>query len=448
MGLQRQREQKLEESGVTGVLAKGDVDESLRLILEHGVSPFSVSAVQMRGMLNLRKADWTEAEKNIATALSMREDHISWKMRGDAHYLQCRYQQAEESYRKALQLKPDQPEILHDLGVSIVAQGRFQECLQHFERALAIDPNRPDFHHHFAIMLLLAGREKEGWDEMKWRLLVPGVCGSFPYPDRYWKGEDLSGKTIVIRAEQGWGDTIQFSRYFPWFLERAKKVYFYGQRAMLSFIKAYYPDVVVVPHDGPVPIDFDHHVNIMCLPRLIGDVPAPKKKEERGKGVGICWFGSPTHKADHLRSVPVEMFGRFADVMDEKLYSLGYGFFWKMENGVAVGENKPDFIEYCITDKRDWLETAEFVKGLDLVITVDTAIAHLAAFVGVETWLLLPFVPDFRWAGTAETTKWYESMRLYRQTKLFDWESVFDRVAHDLEKRYERKRQISDPVAA
>jgi hypothetical protein len=435
MGLQRLREEKLEQAGVTGFLAKGDVEESFRLVLENGVSPFSVSAIQMRGMLLLRKGMWSEAEASIATALSMREDMIGWKMRGDAHFLQNRYAEAEAAYRKTLELSPDSPEVLHDLGVAIVSQGRTRDCLQYFQRAIAKAPNRADFHHHFAIMLLLDGQEKAGWDEMQWRLNVPGVTGSFPYPERYWKGEDLAGKTIVIRSEQGWGDTILFMRYFPWLTARAAKVYFYGQRAILSLVKRYYPDVVVWPHDSPVPPDFDYHLNIMCLPRLIGDVPAPEAKKERGKGVGVCWFGSPTHKADHLRSVPIEMFGRFADAADEKLYSLGYGYFWKMNNGIAVGENKPDFLEYCITDKHDWLETAEFVQNLDLVITVDTAIAHLAGFLGVETWLLLPYVPDFRWGMTGERTKWYPSMKLYRQPKLFDWESVFTKAEQDLRAR-------------
>lgn len=435
MGLQGQRERKLEESGVTGFLAKGDVDESFRLVLENGVSPFSVSAVQMRGMLKMRKGEWTEAESIINTALSMREDAIGWKMRGDAHFLQNRFPEAEAAYRRALQLKPDSPEIMHDLGVAVVSQGRTGDCLQYFQQAINMAPDRADFHHHFAIMLLLDGQEKAGWDQMQWRLNVPGVCGSFPYPDKYWKGEDLAGKTIVIRSEQGWGDTIMFARYFPWLLERAKKVYFYGQRAMLSLIKDRYPGVVVWPNDAPVPVDFDYHLNVMCLPRLIGDVPGHPKKAGGGAGIGICWFGSPTHKADHLRSVPIEMFARFAEITDEKLWSLGYGYFWRLENGVAVADNKPDFVEYCITDKHDWLETARFVETLDLVITVDTAIAHLAGFLGVETWLLLPYVPDFRWAGKEPTTKWYDSMRLYRQPALFDWNSVFEKVADDLTKR-------------
>lgn len=438
MGIQREREEKLEQAGVTQFLAHGEVEEAFRLVLENGVSPYSVPGVQMRAMLKLRKGQFAEAQPIIDQAISMREtDPIGWKMRGDAAYMQTRYEEAEAYYRKALAINPDLAEVHHDLGVATVSQGRVPECLTHFQRAINLMPMRADFHHHLAIMLLLAGQEMAGWDRMQWRLNVPGVVGSFPFPDRYWKGESLEGKTIVLRSEQGWGDTIMFARYLPYLASKAKKVYFYCQRQMLSFIQHYYPMAEAWPNDSPVPLDFDYHVNLMCLPRLITEeVPAPALRDGRGKGVGFCWFGSPTHKADHLRTVPVDRFEPLAKAAGQKLYSLGWGYFWKLENGQATSENTPPFVENIITRARDWLETAKIVQELDLVVTVDTAIAHLAAFVGVETWLLLPHVPDFRWGMEGERTKWYPAMKLYRQPKLFDWDSVFARVEVDLRERY------------
>lgn len=443
MGIQIDREKRLESSGTREHLAKGEIDESFRLVLENGVNPHSVAAIQMRAMLNLRQSRFADAEKMVNTSLSMRDDAIGWKMKGDASYLQLRYEEAEQCYRKAHTLAPEKGDILHDLGVAIVSQGRTHECLECFQKAIEIEPHRADYRHHFAIMLLLDGQDAAGWDMMQHRMNVPGVCGTFPFPQKYWQGEDLAGKTIVVRTEQGWGDTIMFSRYFDWLSARAKKVYFYGQRALIPLVQHYFPGIACWPNDAPVPMEFDYHVNLMCFPRLIPEeVPGPRKRTARGAGVGVCWYGSPTHKADHLRSVPIEMFARFAEVLDEPLHSLGYGYFWKMENGIAVGENKPDFIEYCeVATSHDWNETAKVVERLDLVITVDTAIAHLAAFLGVETWLLLPYVPDFRWGMRGETTKWYESMRLYRQPKLFDWESVFAKVEEDLRARYPRQEE-------
>jgi hypothetical protein len=409
------------------LLGHGDVEESFRLVLENGSSPFSVSSVQMQGMLALRKGRFPDADKLIKQAMSLKTDHVVWKMAGDSAFLQCKYDEAEKCYREALKVKPDSPEINHDLGVAVVSQGRVDECLQHFARAIELAPERADFHHHEAIMLILAGQDAAGWDRMQWRLLCNGVTGTFPNPEKYWKGEPLEGKTIVIRTEQGWGDTIQFASYLPWFAARAKKVYFFCQRAMFDWAAHYFPGVEPWPNDAPPPLDHDYHVNIMCIPRLVppGAYRKPPKSVHLGEGIGVCWFGSPTHKADHLRSVPIERFGVLAEAVGQNLLCLGYGRF----------ADKPPFIDYLIDRCHDWLDTARIVKDLDLVITVDTAIAHLAGFLGVETWLLLPAVPDFRWGLRSETTHWYSSVKLYRQPAVHAWDPVFERVANDLRTR-------------
>jgi hypothetical protein len=337
-----------------------------------------------------------------------------------------KYEQAEDAYRKAVALSPDSPEIVHDLGVALVSQGRLEEAIEQFRKAVAMAPDRADFHHHLAIMLVLGGHLEEGWREMEWRMHCPGVTGTYPRPETYWKGEDLTGKTIVVRSEQGWGDTIMFARYIPELTKKAARVYFYCQRAMLRWINRYYPEVIAWPNDCPPPLDFDYHINLMSFPNLFPwQYFAPPAMRRRGDGIGVCWFGSPTHKADHLRTVPIERFEPLAKAYGRNLYCLGYGRF----------DNKPPYIDYLIDRCHDWADTAEFVKNLDLVITVDTAIAHLAGFLGVETWLLLPFVPDFRWGMSGERTPWYDSVKIYRQPKLFDWDSVFARVEKDLAAR-------------
>ena len=417
------------EAQARQLLAMGDVEQSLRVCLENGSSPFTASAVQMRAMLCLRKGQFPEAEQLIDQAIRMKPEALAYKIKGDAAFLQCKYVDAERHYGEALKMAPEFHEAHHDLGVAIVSQGRVSESLQHFQKAIDLIPDRADYHHHLSLMLLLDGQEAAGWDRMQWRLNVPGITGTFPHPERYWKGEPLAGKTITVRTEQGWGDTIMFSSYFPWLAEQAKKVYVFCQRPMVPWIEYYYPQVHAWPHDAPPPLDFDYHVNIMCLPRLTPWEQAyrvPKARDTRGEGIGINWFGSPTHKADHLRTVPIERFGPLAEAAGQKLYCLGYGRF----------DNKPPFMEYLIDGCKDWCETSRIVRDLDLIITVDTAIAHLGGFLGVETWLLLPYVPDFRWHFQGgERTKWYESIRMYRQPKLFDWDSVFERVAEDLKKR-------------
>lgn len=413
----------LAEVKAAEIMVKGDIEEAMKLVLENGCSRFSSSAFQMRTILALRKSNFDEVNALMPQLMAVKPDAIAFKMKGDGEFLQRRYDEAEKCYAEALRLDPDNAEVVHDLGVAIVSQGRVAESITHFRRSVEMLPGRADFRHHLGIMLVLNGDEKEGWDEMGWRLNVPGVCGTYPHPEKYWKGESLEGKTLVLRTEQGWGDTIQFAGYLPELIRRADRVYVYCQRPMLGFLEHYFPQAVCWPNDAPPPLDFDYHVNLMCLPRLMPEhYQAPKARLAPGAGTGVCWFGSPTHKADHLRTVEIERFAPLAAAVGGNLACLGYGRF----------DNKPPFIEYVIDRCHDWLDTARVVEKLNLVITVDTAIAHLCGFLGVETWLLLPYVPDFRWGLKGERTKWYDSLKLYRQPALFDWDSVFARVEKDL----------------
>lgn len=430
VGSQTEQKRLIAAEQARQILSAGDVEQSLKVLLENGCSPFTGSAIQMRAMLALRKGDFKQADPLISQCVRMKPDPVSLKMAADSAFLQCRYEDAEKNYRKAIELRPESHECWHDLGVAVVSQGRVDECLQYFQKAIDLQPTRADYHHHMSLMLCLGGQEEAGWDRMQWRLNVPGVTGTFPRPELYWKGEPLEGKTLVLRTEQGWGDTIMFASYLPWLAERAKKVYVYCQRPMLEWLRHFFPMAEAWPNDAPPPLDFDYHVNLMCLPRLCPPQAyrTPKRKELAGEGIGINWFGSPTHKADHLRTVPIERFAPVAEAAGQKLYCIGYGRF----------EQKPPYVEYLIDGCRDWLESSRIISNLDLIITVDTATAHLGGFLGVETWLLLPYVPDFRWGMNGERTRWYESIKIYRQPKLFDWDSVFARVCQDLRARNER----------
>lgn len=415
----------ISEQRIAEVLGRGDVETALEHLLEIGISRWSEKAMHMRAMMYMRRSRWADAEKLLKQMIAAGPNAQAFKMLGDAHYLQAHFTEAELCYAKSITLDP-LPETIHDLGVAIVSQGRVEESILHFRESSNMLPERPDFKHHLAIMLTLGGHLEEGWDMMKYRMQCAGITSTFPEPEKYWEGEDLAGKTIILRSEQGWGDTIQFSRYLPELQKRASKVYFWCQRQMVSFVEANYPGVIPRPNDVAPPLEFDYHVNLMCFPRRFpGLYLSPSAKPRSGSGIGICWYGSPTHKADHLRSVPIERFANIGKIAGGKLKCLGYGRFTE----------KPDFMEYFIDECLDWQETAEKLKELDLVITVDTAIAHMAGFIGKECWLLLPYVPDFRWGMSGATTPWYDSLKLYRQPRLFDWDSVFAKVEDDLRAR-------------
>jgi len=416
----------INEARIAEVLGVGDVEQSLALIVERGIKPETMEALQMKAMLCMRQRKFDEAKKVLERLLrEFPGNALTMKMMGDWSYLNTEFRKAQNWYGRALEKKPNDANIVHDYAVAVAGQGHLEEAIPEFRRAIELAPQRPDFKHHLAIMLCLAGHEKEGWKMMEHRLGVPGVCGAFPRPEDYWTGQNIEGKTLVVRTEQGFGDTIMFLRYLdPIRRLKPKKVYVFCQPEMVTFVKANWPWTHAWQHKAPPPMDFDYHVNVMSLPRIFPEGHyAPKKKKETGKGIGFNWFGSPTHKADHLRSIPINRFlDLAAEYTQDTWYCLGYGFF----------DKHPPNVDYLVTRCVDWQETIEAIRGLRLVVTVDTAIAHAAGFAGVPCWLLLPYVPDFRWGMTGDTTKWYQSLKLYRQPKLFDWDSVFGRIKDDL----------------
>lgn len=417
----------ISEPRLSEVLATGDVEKVLMDILTNGIQHNSASARQMRAMLFLRQKNFEECRRIIEGILrSNPKDGLSCKMMGDIAFLTVDYKEAQKWYSKALEAIPNHADIVHDLAVSIVSEGRVDESIPLFRAACLLKPQDANFRHHLAIMLVLGGRLEEGWALMESRLEVPGVVGAFPNPEKYWQGQDLTGKSIIVRSEQGFGDTIQFLRYTKK-LEAlgASKIYAYCQPGMREFIEHYYPAVHYIPNIAPPPIEFDYHVCVMSFPHLFPNeyLTEPAKNSPGQGGIGINWFGSPTHKADHLRTIPIDRFIPFMDKFpQEQFYCLAWGRF----------ANKPERIYYLIDNCRDWLETAQEVSKMKLIITVDTAIAHLGGFLGIPTWLMLPYVCDFRWGMKGETTPWYDSVKLFRQPKLFDWDSVFNRIEQDL----------------
>lgn len=414
------------ENRAAEILSAGQIEDALMQILEGGIEPLSPAARRMLAMCHMRAKRMDKA-RVIIDAENRRTpgEPFLLKMLGDWHFLVSDFPKAEYFYERALEKVPDHPDITHDRAVAIASQGRIEDALVGFRKSCTLNPEKADFKHHLAIMLVLAGHEAEGWPLMEARLGVPGVTGNFPRPEAYWKGEPLEGKTIVLRSEQGFGDTFMCLRYLKPIQDmKPAKIYAYCQPEMVTFVDEYCPGVISWQNKAPPPLDFDYHINLMSLPALFPDnrytVPAV---QPTGDAIGVSWFGSPTHKADHLRTVPFERFLPLLDARsDLRWLCAQYGFF----------QQKPPKVEYFVERCRDWKESAQqFQKELRLLISVDTASAHLAGFLGIPCWLLLPYVPDFRWGMTGEQS-WYESVRVYRQTKLMEWGDVFERVMEDL----------------
>jgi tetratricopeptide (TPR) repeat protein len=362
--------------------------------------------------------------------------------------------------RRAVELLPGSTGAWSDLGVACVEDGKLAGAKEAFERAVNNDPGWGEAHHNLAQVLLRLGEFEKGWAEYEWRWRCkdfPSAIRNFSQP--LWRGEDLMGKTILLYAEQGFGDAMMFARYVPLVMERgAKRVVVECQREIVSLVRSV-GDVEVVGYGEALPA-FEVQCPFLSLPGVFGTrvervparVPYLRAEEEKvevwkkrlgttlntqhstlntqkgGMKVGIVWAGRPTHKNDHNRSMKLAQLGRLG---------MEGVVFYSLQVGPAAGEARETPAGMALVDLSgeltDYSETAAVLENLDLVIAVDTSIVHAAGAMGKEVWVMLPFAGDWRWLGTREDSPWYPTMRLFRQEKWGDWEGVVERVREELQ---------------
>ena len=360
-------------------------------------------------------------------------------------------------YRQTVALQPANRAAHNNLGTLLRAQRNESEALAHFDAALAADPQAPHVHYNRAMLLLSMGRLAEGWQEYEWRLRCREfVMRRLPTPQ--WDGAPLQDKTLLVHAEQGQGDTIQFLRYLPLVRGRCPHTLFEVPAPLLPICRHSGMDGLVVqpePAGGryaPPTVEYDCQVPLLRLPRIFettmdsisANVPYLTADEDRvaawhtklssrpGFRIGICWQGSPTHRDDQFRSFPLSQFAPLARVDGVRLYSLqkGHG----SEQIEALGGQFPlDDLQRAIAPDADpWMDVAAIMKNLDLVVTCDTSVAHLAGALGVPVWVALAARVDWRWMLDRADSPWYPTMRLFRQQRLGDWEGVFHQMATEL----------------
>jgi Flp pilus assembly protein TadD len=355
--------------------------------------------------------------------------------------------QVEEAtchFQEALRLKPDFVQAHNNLGSALVKHGRFPEAHGCFERALALDPAHAEAHLNRALLWLLEGDFARGWTEYewRWRKMPPR---SLPRP--VWDGSSLAGRTILLHAEQGLGDTLHFIRYAPLVKERGATVVAECPPALLPLL-ASCPGIDRLVARGAALPDFDCHAPLMSLPRLLGtslatvpaNVPylfAAAELRERwrqelaaspGFKVGISWHGSPEYRGGRQRAIPLVHFVPLARVEGVRLFGLQKGAGREELPALADRLALTDLGPRLDETTGAFMDTAAVLINLDLVITSDTAIAHLAGALGVPVWLALSASPNFRWLLQREDSPWYPSMRLFRQTRPGDWGEVFERI--------------------
>jgi tetratricopeptide (TPR) repeat protein len=356
---------------------------------------------------------------------------------------QYRLADAEACYREALRLKPDYATANCNLGFALQEQGRLADAEACYREALRLKPDYAEAHFHLGFLLLLRGDLARGWPEYEWRWQTRDNLAGLTPPT--WDGGVLDGRTILLQVEQGFGDTFQFIRYARLVKNKGGRVLLQCPSTVTAVMAGCVDIDLLVPEGTPVP-DHDVRSPLMSLPLLFGTtletIPAEvpylaadidraghwraRLAELPGFKVGICWQGRTQHKRDPLRSVPLAWFRPLAAMPDVCLIVLQRGA--GLEQLAHEGEH-PRIVNL---PAEGWFETAALIHGLDLVISVDTAVAHLAGALGVPTWLALSTIPDWRWLLNREDSPWYPTMRLFRQRQFGDWADVFRRLAVEM----------------
>lgn len=375
------------------------------------------------------KPDYADAHNNIGYILTT----------------QGKLDEAITCYQRAIELRPEYAEALNNLGITLQSQGNLSEAIGYYPKAIKLKPEYAQAHLNQGLAFLVLGDWERGWPEYEWRWKTKDLTPrGFSQP--MWNGEPLAWRTILIHAEQGIGDTLQFIRYAPLIKQQGTKVIFECQKALIGLLEGIPGVDQIVPQNSKLP-PFDLHVPMMSLPRTlktkVETIPAnvpylfPKPglveswKEKlsslEGFKIGINWQGSKSYRYDHFRSIPLRVFEPLARIPGVRLISLqkGYGIeqlheikdlFPVIDLGTELDQQVP------------FLDTAAVMKNLDLVISPDTATAHLAGALGVPVWLALSFSPHWVWLLNRSDSPWYPTMRLFRQRELGKWEHVFEEM--------------------
>ena len=351
-----------------------------------------------------------------------------------------RLDEAATMLGQAVRRAPHDAEIRSNLAGVLKELGSLPDAEAAYREALRVQPDNASLHFNLALVLLLAGRFAEGWPEYEWRFRA-GVARLPASEQPQWSGEALAGRTVLVRAEQGYGDTIQFCHYVPMI---AGGPVVLEVPARLRRLLGSLPGAPRIVASGEALPRFDLVCPLLSMPRLFdtapGNVPYLAAEPERvaqwrsrigshGRRVGLAWQGNPDSQAEQGRSIPLREFLPLAQVAGVRLISL------QRHHGLeqlAAAPEVETLGEAFDAGADAFIDTAAVMQGLDLVITSDTAVAHLAGALGRPVWLALQHVPDWRWMLERSDCPWYPSMRLFRQTRRGDWGGVFARMAEEL----------------
>jgi tetratricopeptide (TPR) repeat protein len=375
------------------------------------------------------RPDYAEAHNNAANA-----------MRGLG-----RLDEAIERYRKAIFARADFAAAENGLATALVDSGNVDAGIAAYQRAVSLQADFATAHYNLGMTLLVKGEFEQGWREHEWRSRLPERrFADFKKP--MWDGSNLTGQRILLHAEQGFGDVIQFVRYVALVRQRGpSEVLLLCQPELTGLLRSLDESTTLIARGDPNP-EFDVQCPLMSLPLVfettLESIPASvpylhaepeiveqwRRKMESGGGqgrfrIGLVWAGQPDYANDRNRSIPPHLLAPLAECPNIRWFSLQKGKAAQVP-GLELTDWSSEF--------SDFAQTAGLIENLDLIITVDTAVAHLAGAMGKPVWTLVSFVPDWRWLLHRDDSPWYPTMKLFRQPRLGDWETPIRRIAEAL----------------
>ncbi len=430
-------------------------DEALECY-DHAIAlrPHFAEAYYNRGIALKELKRLGDALQSYDRALVLNPHHAeSHSNRGHVVQELQRLDMALADYDRAIALKPDYPEAWNNRGALLREQKRFDEAVASFDRAIALKPDFAEAYWNKSLCALLMGRMADGFALYEWRHRRGAPIAPRAFPQPVWSGaEDLHGRRLFVHAEQGLGDTIQFCRYAKLAQARGARVTLSVQDCLVPLLQTLGPSIEVVDSKSR-PADGDFQIALLSMPRAFETGPdtipaetpylrAGSERVEKWKSkigahgfkIGICWQGEKSGAIDVGRSFPLAHFEPLSKLPGVRLISL------QKNAGVEqLGDLPPGMIVETLGDAFDagpdaFLDSAAVMENFDLVITSDTAIAHLAGALGRPVWAALKYVPDWRWLLDRDDSPWYRTMRLFRQKSPGAWRDVFLEMERELAK--------------
>lgn len=422
-----------------------DAKEACRTYIAR--KPDSPHGYDFLSQLSEQEGDLEEAERHLQDAIPPVEDDdksVSARLNllGRFYRRNLQLAKAVEVYEKALELEPDRPELHFNIANALMDIGEVDPAIKHYRLTLDENPHHPDTHLHLGFAYLLKGNFKRGWREMEWRWKIP-VFEKTALSTPRWKGEQVDG-TVLLLAEQGFGDSVHFVRYAKQVAERCAKVVAYVPPALVRLVSTCPGVDEVYGWDTPIP-EHVAYVPMMSLPYVFktdmhdipADVPylsadtddaakwAERIKDLPGPKIGFVWQGNPNNERERLRAIPTAAALRLVNALDASFVCMTKD----RPQGI---EQWPDNLHHFGDEFTDVAEAAALVENLDMVLSIDTLMTHLAGALNKELWTLLAPAADWRYLLEREDSPWYPSARMVRRTKDEDWDVFMDRVAAEL----------------